>query len=62
MDLPVRGEAQELRSRELLPHDYLATLVQTHQVKPCLTQINADRVYVHGMSPSFIFSTQTARV
>jgi hypothetical protein len=57
MDLPVRREAQQLRSREPLAHDYLAAFVQTYQVKTRLAEINADRVYLHGMPPSFIFYT-----
>jgi hypothetical protein len=36
---------------------YLAALVQTHQVKTRLPEINTDPMYLHGMSPWFIFST-----
>jgi hypothetical protein len=33
MDLPVGGEPRQLRSRELLAHYNLTTLVQAHQMK-----------------------------
>src|SRR6267154_1207853 len=55
MNLPVRGKTQQLRSREVLAHNYRAAFVQTYQMKTRLAEINADRVYVHGMPPSFIF-------
>jgi len=51
MDLSVRGEAQQLRSRKLLAHDNFPALVQTYQMKVRFAEINADRVYLHGMSP-----------
>jgi hypothetical protein len=57
MDLPVRREAQQLRSREPLAHDYLAAFIQTYQVKTRLAEIDADRVYLHEMPPPFIFYT-----
>jgi hypothetical protein len=62
MDLPVRGEAQQPRLREILPHNHLTPFVQTYQVKVRLTEIKTDRVYLHGMPPSFIFDTLAARV
>ena len=43
MDLLVRSEAQQLRSREPLAHDYLTALVQTYQMKTRLTEINQCR-------------------
>ena len=42
MNPPVRREAEQLRSRELLAHDYLTTLVQRYQVKARFAEINAD--------------------
>jgi hypothetical protein len=60
MDLPVRGETQQLRSREVLAHNYRAAFVQTYQVKARLAEINADRVYIHGMPPYFIFYSPAA--
>jgi len=61
MNLPVRGVTEQLRSRELFAYDYVAALVQTYYMKLRLTQINADRVDLHGMPPSFIFYTLLLR-
>ena len=44
LDAKVRGEAQQLDTRELLPSHNLAALVQTYQVKDCLAKIDADRI------------------
>jgi hypothetical protein len=60
MDFPIRGEVQQLCSREMLAHDYLAALVQTCQVKTRLIYLSQcrslyvqwDVSFVHLLHPS----------
>ena len=44
LDVYVRGEAQQLCTRELLAHYDFAVQVKRDQMKNCLTKINADGV------------------
>jgi hypothetical protein len=44
LDLPVRREAQQLQSRELLAHHYFAAQVETNKMRHCLAKVDADRV------------------
>ena len=37
LNVHVRGEAEQLRSREMLPHHYLPALVHTYDMKARLT-------------------------
>jgi hypothetical protein len=51
LDLPVRREAQQLQSRELLAHHKFAAQVETNQMKHCLAKVDTDRVLFHGVPP-----------
>src|SRR5580692_1391622 len=51
LHLHIRRKSQQLRTRTTLAHYHLPTLIQTHQMKYGLTQINAQREDFHEMPP-----------
>jgi hypothetical protein len=46
--LEVHGEPQELQPRQLLPHYYLASSVDAHEVKDGLTEVDPDHAELHS--------------
>src|SRR5260370_21146345 len=48
-DVYIGSEAQQLSARKLLAHHDLTVQVEPDQMKDCLTKINADGLWFHGM-------------
>ena len=53
LDPQICREVQQLLTRKLLAHHNFAALVKAHQMKNRLSQINTNRVNLHGMPPPF---------
>jgi hypothetical protein len=47
----VRGISQKLLPVELLPHKHLAGSAKCHEVKGCLAEVDANRMYLHVDDP-----------
>src|SRR5487761_1827232 len=52
--LHVRGVSQELLPCELPPHKHLAGCAKRHEMKRCLAQVDANRMYLHVDDPPFL--------
>jgi hypothetical protein len=51
LHLQISSESQQLRARTSFPNHHLPALIQTHEMKHGLAQINAQRVNFYEMAP-----------